>query len=98
MPTFSPDLDSELMLDANAVAGTLAQIFGRDVTATVVACNHCGNTAALGTLKTFVHAPGVVMRCSACQQVVLRFAVTPEGVCVDFRGLARMRLAWLGSP
>jgi Family of unknown function (DUF6510) len=94
MPTMTPDLDRELMLDANAVAGTLEQIFGRDVTASLIVCNECGNTAALGTLKAFTHAPGVVLRCSICEQVVLRFATTPQGVSLDLRGLSCIRFSY----
>jgi hypothetical protein len=74
MPVSAADFDRELVLDANAVAGALEQIFGRDVTASLIACNQCGDTAALGTLKAFTYAPGVVLRCSTCEQVVLRFS------------------------
>jgi hypothetical protein len=94
MPVSAADFDRELMLDANAVAGALEQIFGRDVTASVIACNQCGDAAALGTLKAFTYAPGVVLRCSTCEQVVLRFSTTPEGVYLDLRGMSRMRLSW----
>jgi hypothetical protein len=94
MPTPPFDLDMELMLDANAVAGTLEQIFGRDVTASLTTCNQCGNIAALGTLEAFTYAPGVVLRCSRCEQIVLRFSTTPEGVYLDLRGLSCLRLSW----
>jgi hypothetical protein len=93
MATPTPDLNTVLMLDANAVAGTLEQIFGRDVTSSLIACNQCGNTAALGTLKAFTHAPGVVLRCSICEQVVLRFTTTLDGVYLDLRGLSCIRLS-----
>ncbi len=92
MPTPQPSPDIRLVLDANAVAGSLEEIFGRDVTASVTVCNHCGNTAALGTLLAFTHAPGVVLRCSICEQVVLRFTITPRGVCMDLRGLSSICL------
>jgi hypothetical protein len=86
-----PILDP-LMLDANAVAGALAEIFGRDVTASMTVCTYCASSAALGTLLAFTHAPGVVLRCSTCAQVVLRFTVTPRGVVLDLRGLSSICL------
>ncbi len=76
------------MLDANAVAGTLEEIFRRDVTASATVCAHCGNSAALATLLAFTRGPGVVLRCSSCEQVVLRFTVTPGGVRMDLRGVS----------
>jgi hypothetical protein len=87
-----PDLDRQLMLDANAVAGTLEQIFGRDVTASMAACFQCGNTAPIGTLHAFTRGPGVVLRCSVCDAVVLRFATTPQGIYLDLRGLSFLRM------
>jgi hypothetical protein len=94
MSTRTPELDTEqLVLDANAVAGTLEEIFGRDVTASLAVCSGCGNTAALATLRAFTHAPGVVLRCSFCEQVVLRFTTMPDGVYLDLRGVSCIRLA-----
>lgn len=89
----TPAFVDDLMLDANAVAGMLEQIFGRDVTASVATCNHCGNIGPLGTLLAFTQAPGVVLRCHACAEVVLRFTTTPAGVYLDVRGLACLRLS-----
>jgi hypothetical protein len=80
------------MLDANAVAGALEEIFGRDVTACLAVCGHCGNAAALGTCEAFTHAPGVVLCCVVCEQIVLRFTATPAGLYLDVRGLACLRL------
>ncbi len=92
MPTPPPDLDRELVLDANAVAGALEQIFGRDVTASLTVCGHCGHTAPLGTCEAFTQTPGVVLRCGTCEQIVLRFTTTPNGAYLDLRGLACIRL------
>lgn len=91
-PTSTPHLDRELVLDANAVAGTLEEIFGRDVTASLAVCTHCGNAAALGACEAFVYGPGVVLCCVVCEQIVLRFTTTPAGVFLDMRGLASLRL------
>jgi hypothetical protein len=97
VPVTPTDADARLVLDANAVAGALEEIFGRDVTPSPTVCAHCGNRAALGTLLAFTQAPGVVLRCSACTEVVLRFTVTPGGICVDLRGMSSICLGTGGG-
>ena len=82
-----PDHD-DLVLDANAVAGELMEMFGRELTDALHQCAHCGHQAAMGTLRAWVHGPGVVLRCSVCQQVVVRWTRTEAGVHVDMRGAA----------
>lgn len=81
-----------LVLDANAVASTLERIFGRDVTTGLAVCNHCGHGAAIGTLRAYTRGPGAVLRCSRCEQIVMRFTTTDSGAYVDLRGAACMRL------
>jgi Family of unknown function (DUF6510) len=82
-----------LRLDGNAVAGALMEWFGVDMTDAPGACNHCGNVAAVATLHAYTHGPGVVLRCAACQEIVLRFVQTPRGSMLDARGTA-----WLARP
>jgi uncharacterized protein DUF6510 len=60
----SPDLNTELMLDGNALAGTLHEIFGADVTAASCECAACGNHAEMGTFMAFTQGPGAVLRCT----------------------------------
>jgi hypothetical protein len=76
------------MLDANAVAGDLRELFGYEMTAAAHRCASCGNRGAVGTLRAWVGGPGVVLRCSVCRDVVIRWAHTPGGVRVDMRGAA----------
>jgi hypothetical protein len=87
------DIDRELMLDANAVAGILGEIFGTEMTAEPTECAHCGNQAEIGTLLAFIHGPGMVLRCAACNQVVLRIVQTPDAIYLDARGAVYLRLA-----
>ena len=81
-------MEEPLVLDANAVAGDLHEIFGVELTVAVHRCAHCGHRAEIGTLRAWVRAPGVVLRCSTCGEVVLRWARTPSGVRLDLRGAA----------
>lgn len=84
-------VDADLTLDANAVAGLLREVFAIDVTAAPAQCAHCGNEGEMGTLRAFVRAPGAVLRCSACDGIVLRIVETSTAIYVDARGAARLR-------
>jgi hypothetical protein len=87
------DLNHELMLDANAAAGLLHEIFGVEMTAAPTECANCGNEAELGTLLAFTHGPGLVLRCSTCENIVLRLVETPDAIYLDARGAVYLRLA-----
>jgi len=87
------DINRELMLDANATAGLLYQIFSLEMTAAPTECVHCGNEAEIGTLLAFTHGPGIVLRCSGCENIVLRIVQTPEAIYLDARGAVYLRLA-----
>ena len=87
------DLNHELMLDANAAAGLLHEIFGVEMTAAPTECANCGNEAEIGTLLAFTHGPGLVLRCSTCENIVLRLVETPDAIYLDARGAVYLRLA-----
>jgi uncharacterized Zn finger protein len=78
--------DEDLVLDGNAVAGTLWEIYGDDMTTVLAECGSCGKVDPIGGLIAYVHAPGIVLRCTACSTVILRVVQTPKGTLVDVRG------------
>ena len=86
------DVNRELMLDANATAGLLYEIFGVEMTAAPTECASCGKEGQMGTLLAFTHGPGIVLRCSGCENVVLRIVQTPEATYLDARGAVYLRL------
>jgi Family of unknown function (DUF6510) len=88
--TLDPGMDT--MLDGNAAAGLLHEIFGDDMTAMPSQCDHCGNVAELGTTHAWMDGPGIVLRCCICHGVVLRVVETPDARYVDARGAAYLRL------
>jgi hypothetical protein len=87
------DINRELMLDANATAGLLYEIFGVEMTAAPTECANCGNEDEIGTLLAFIHGPGIILRCSTCEHVVLRIVQTPDEIILDARGAVYLRLA-----
>ena len=79
------------VLDGNALAGTLAAAFGADMTAVPGKCARCGAVNVVAELRAYVRAPGAVLRCPACDGVVLRIVETVEATYVDARGAAYLR-------
>ncbi|HEV3460512.1 MAG TPA: DUF6510 family protein [Candidatus Dormibacteraeota bacterium] len=87
------DMNTALMVDGNAVAGQLQQIFGRDMTMTVARCAGCARDAAMGALMAFIRGPGIVLRCPACQNAIARIVETPTAIYLEARGALYLRMA-----
>jgi hypothetical protein len=80
----------DLTVDGNAIAGLLLTVFGRDVTAMDEQCAHCGTVSIVGTMRVYLRGPGVVVRCPACMDVVLRIVETQLGICVALDGATHL--------
>jgi hypothetical protein len=65
---------NELKLDGNAAAGDLEQIFAFEVTTAIGTCANCGAVGAVGGTDVYAQAPGIVVRCPACDGVLIRVA------------------------
>ena len=78
------------VLDGNAIAGLLHEVFGHEMTAARGVCAHCGAEGAVGEFVVHSRAPGVVARCRACSGVLLVIVVREEIACVDLMGLAAL--------
>jgi hypothetical protein len=79
-------------LDGNMAAGPLGDVFAREVTTAIVTCDACGNSGPLAAAMVYGETMGTILRCVACEQVLLRFAETPRGLRLDMRGIGV--LAW----
>lgn len=77
-------------LDGNAIAGPLFEHFGREMTATVGSCRHCGTRSRIAELAVYVRAPGVVARCRACGREVI--------VMTDIRGVTTAHIGAFSLP
>ena len=78
--------DEDLVLDGNAAAGALSEIYGDDMTTVLAECGSCGQVDHIGGLLAYVHAPGIVLRCTACATVMIRIVQTPKRTYVDVQG------------
>jgi hypothetical protein len=86
------DTGTSTFLDGNALAGPLSAVFRLDVTAAVLTCVGCGRPGRLAELRVYGAGPGVVARCPGCDQVVLRYAITPAGHWVDLTGAVTVHI------
>lgn len=78
-------------LDGNAIAGTMLDVFGRDMTADVGTCGRCGWTAPLAEVAVYSAGypaghPGVVARCPECEQLLMVIVQRRGVACVDVSG------------
>jgi len=86
-PPGGRQLDDDF-LDGNAAAGPLADLFAIDVTAARGRCNGCGAVAAIAAAHLYPNAPGLVLRCSSCNAVLMRLVERDDTICLDLRGLS----------
>ena len=86
------DPNLSFMLDGNAAAGILNEIFALEMTTSPVECANCGRENEMGALLAFMQAPGLVLRCPVCESIILRVVQTPDGFYLDLRGAAYLYL------
>ena len=63
--------EADLMVDGNALAGVLGEVFVHEMTSARVACDGCGEVEPLGAEHAYTQAPGIVLRCRHCDGVLL---------------------------
>ena len=79
--------------DSTTLARHLHDLFRVDLTSAIGRCTGCGRTAPMAEVRVFDHAPGVVARCPACDQVLLRLVRGPGRARLDLHGLTWLQLA-----
>lgn len=74
-------------LDGNAIAGTLFDVFGEEMTTATGVCASCGASSYLAELKVYLRAPGTIARCGHCDNIAMVLVEIRGVTCVDMRGL-----------
>jgi hypothetical protein len=74
-------------LDGNVTAGDLADVFAFDATTAVTTCATCRHTHPIATLRAYLRAPGMVLRCASCDSVQIRLVRSPQRLWLDLRGI-----------
>ena len=82
----------EMRLDGNALAGVLHAVFGLEMTEALGACAACGATEPVGAEHAYVRAPGAVLRCCHCDNVLMVLVQVREEYLLAFSGLRSLKL------
>jgi ribosomal protein S27AE len=77
-------------LDGNALAGTLYEVFGSEMTTVTGICRSCRTASLIAELRVYLRAPGAVARCPHCGKVVF--------VLVETAGTPRAHLDGVELP
>ena len=81
-----------VMLDGNAIAGQLYDVFGVEMTTVAGVCASCGARHQLGEQRVYLRGPGTIVRCRSCASIVAVLVEIRGRTCVDLRGLADIDL------
>lgn len=77
----------ETHVDGNALGGLFHDLFGREMTDQLGCCASCGAVNPLAALLAFRQAPGDVVRCAACGEVIMVAVSRGDRVRVSFESL-----------
>jgi hypothetical protein len=80
-----------LVLDGNAIAGLLAEVFGTDLTTARGTCDGCGAVDQVGAVRVY-KAAGFVLRCPHCEAVLAKLVTDGSRTWIDLRGLRSLEL------
>jgi Family of unknown function (DUF6510) len=81
-----------LMLDGNAVAGVLQEVFAAEVTTAIGTCSTCGASEPLGAVHVFRGA-GDVLRCPHCDNTLMKIVRDGERLWIGFSGIRTLEVA-----
>jgi hypothetical protein len=80
------------MLDGNAVAGLLQEVFAVEMTTAVATCAGCGASGPVGATHVFRGA-GFVIRCPHCGNALVTIVEAGERVWIGFAGARTLQVA-----
>ena len=84
---------AESRLDGNAIGGLLQEIFALEMTTAVGTCAHCGAVNEVGRVHVYVHAPGTVVRCPDCEQVLMKIVRAKGRYWIEMSGTRSLEFA-----
>jgi recombinational DNA repair protein (RecF pathway) len=81
-----------LMLDGNAVAGLLQEVFAADMTRAIGSCAVCGARDPVGAVHVYRGA-GIVLRCPHCDNALAAIVRDERRVWITLQGIRALELA-----
>ena len=85
----------EQRLDGNAAAGFLEEVFTFEITTARAACVQCGAAGEVGAQMAYVTEIGTVLRCSSCDNPLIRIVrqnEAPPRYWLDLKGVDYLQL------
>jgi hypothetical protein len=79
------------VVDGNAAAGLLEEIFAPEITSALVECEACGHIAPVASLRIYALAMAAVLRCPHCDGLLMRAVHTAHGRWLEMRGARYLR-------
>ena len=81
-----------LMLDGNAIAGLLQELFAVEMTTAIGTCGSCGAAGPVGAARVHRGA-GIVLRCPHCDNVLARIVKDGSRIWIDSQGMRTLEVA-----
>jgi len=80
------------MLDGNAVAGLLQEVFALEMTTAIGTCGGCGAREPIGAVRVFRGA-GVVLRCPHCDHTLATIVRTAGDIRISLAGVRTLEIS-----
>ena len=81
----------ELMLDGNAIAGLLQEVFSAEMTTAIGTCGACGTAGPVGAAHLYRGA-GIALRCPHCDAVLAKIVRNDSRVWIDLTGIRTLEV------
>jgi Zn finger protein HypA/HybF involved in hydrogenase expression len=81
----------ELMLDGNAIAGLLQEVFAVEMTTAVGTCGDCGTAGPVGAAHLYRGA-GIALRCPHCGNTLAKIVKNDSRLWIDLRGIRTLEV------
>jgi Zn finger protein HypA/HybF involved in hydrogenase expression len=82
----------DTMLDGNAVAGLLQEVFATETTTAMLSCSGCGSASPMGETHVYRGA-GFVLRCPHCETALMTLVRGDRQMWIGFPALRTLQLA-----
>lgn len=80
------------MLDGNAMAGLLSEVFAAEMTTAIGTCSHCGAREAIGAAHAYQGA-GMVLRCPQCEETLMKVVRSEDRMWIAFPGIQALEVS-----
>ena len=80
------------MLDGNAAAGLLREVFAAEMTTAIGTCGRCGAREAVGAAHAYQGA-GMVLRCPHCDEALVKIVRADDRMWISFPGVQTLEVA-----